>query len=95
MFISAKVGEWKDALGAVESLLNMDKWAKVEEPVLEIMLKEVIDSKDEVLVAKLAQLMARIVHRQSLNSKVGLTLAGWVRAADILPPFRCCDSTLS
>jgi len=70
VFISASIGEWKDAMGAVESLLNMDKWTKVDEQVLEIMLKEVIDSKDEVLVAKLAQLMARIVHRQSLNSKV-------------------------
>jgi len=53
----------------------MNKWMKVDEKLLEIMLTEVIGS-EEVLVAKLAPLMARIVSRQSLNSKVRVCSIG-------------------
>jgi len=73
---SVEIEEWRDAFGALDALLNMNSKVKVDERVLEIMLSEVIASKDEVLVARLAQLMARLTHRQSLNSRVSLFLAG-------------------
>lgn len=69
---SVLIREWRDAFGAVDSLLNMNCKLEMDEHMLEIMLMEISASKNEMLVTKMAQLMARIVHRQSLNAKVNL-----------------------
>lgn len=73
MLISIDINDFKSALQAITKLLDMNKKHKIDELPLEIFISKIIKySPDEVknLRKLLIEILARVVARQSVNSKV-------------------------
>lgn len=74
MLISVDIGDLEQAIKALEKLLELKMKKAVDEEILEILLKKVIESDEEKkfleIKKKLIEIMARISAKQSLNFKV-------------------------